>query len=279
MRHRERYVVPGGVAVISGAAGGIGSALATNLAGRGSHLALTDQEGTGLPELVDNLREAFPGQRITGYERNLQDREVPPWLMDQVLMDHGHLTLLINNAGVALGGRFEQVTMDDVDWLMDINLRAIMALTSAALPHLHAGSQVTNISSLFGLIAPVGNAPYAASKFGVRGFSQALRVELRPRGIGVTTVFPGGIRTQIAARARRGARVSDDEWRDGQELFTKMLTIDPSRAAGRIVQGTIDRRARVLIGSDAYVGDLLGRIAPAKSTDILESLIRFKARW
>lgn len=279
LRRDHRYVVAGGVAVVTGAAGGIGSALAEELARRGSHLALTDRAGSGLTDITESLQSRFPDVSITHYEHDLTDRESPSRLMGQVLGDHGRLTLVINNAGVALGGLFEQVSMHDVDWLMDINLRATMAVTSAALPHLSAGSHITNISSLFGLVGPLGNAAYAASKFGVRGFSQSLRTELKPRHIGVTTVFPGGIRTPIAAHARRGEGVSDEEWRDGQEMFNKMLVLDPSTAAGLIVRGTTERRARVLIGQDARVGDLLARVTPGSSSALLESLIRLKARW
>lgn len=278
MSRRERYVVAGGVALVTGAAGGIGSAICADLAGRGSHLALTDRNGAGLVEVANVLRAQFPRLRITTHEGDVIDRSTPVHIIEQVLADHGQITLLVNNAGVALAGTFEQVSITDVDWLLDINLRATMAFVTAALPHLAVGSHITNISSLFGIIAPYGNAAYSASKFGVRGFSQALRTEFKPRGIGVTTVFPGGIRTQIAAHARRGAGVSDGEWSEGQELFDRMLVIDPLRAAHRIVQGTVVRKPRVLIGLEAYVGDVLARIAPTASAQILEGLIVLKAR-
>lgn len=278
MSRPDRYVASGGVALITGAAGGIGSAIAADLARRGSHLALTDRNGPGLDDVADGLRAQFPHLTVTTCEGDISDRSVPAGIIDQVLAEHGRLTLLVNNAGVALAGNYDQVSMDDVDWLLEINLRATMAFVSGALPHLAPSSHITNISSLFGIVAPVGNAAYSASKFAVRGFSQVLRSELKPRGIGVTTVFPGGIRTQIAAHARRGNGVSDDEWSEGQELFQRMLVIDPQQAAGRIVQGTVSRKPRVLIGSEAHVGDAISRIAPAASAQILEGLIRLKLR-
>ena len=170
MPGRERYAVDGGVAVVTGAAGGIGSAVADRLARGGSNLVLVDRDKEGL---------------------------------------------------------------EDVDWLLSINLRGVLAVTSAFLPHLERGAHITNMSSLFGLIAPVGNATYSASKFGVRGFSLSLREELKPRGIGVTAVHPGGIRTGIARSARRGEALSEAEWEMGLEIFDKFLVIDPAVAADR----------------------------------------------
>lgn len=278
MSRRDRYVAAGGVALITGAAGGIGSAIAADLARCGSHLALTDRNGPGLDDVADGLRAQFPQLTVTTCVGDISDRSVPAGIIDQVLAEHGRLTLLVNNAGVALAGNYDQVSMDDVDWLLEINLRATMAFVSGALPHLAPSSHITNISSLFGIVAPVGNAAYSASKFAVRGFSQVLRSELKPKGIGVTTVFPGGIRTQIAAHARRGEGVNDDEWSEGQELFQRMLVIDPQQAARHIVQGTISGKPRVLIGYEAHVGDALSRIAPAASAQILEGLIRLKLR-
>lgn len=276
---RDRYAVAGGVALVTGAAGGIGSAISADLASHGSHLALTDQNGSRLIEVARSLRAKFPQLSITTYEGDVAERATPVQVTEQVMADHGRITLLVNNAGVALAGTYEQVSISDIDWLMDINLRATMAFVTSALPYLQSGAHITNISSLLGIIAPGGSAAYSASKFGVRGFSQALRTELKPRSIGVTTVFPGGIRTQIAAHARRGDGVSDEEWSQGQAIFERMLVIDPRKAARRIVQGSIARKARVHIGLEAYLGDVLARMAPTASVQLLEGLMRLKTRW
>jgi NAD(P)-dependent dehydrogenase (short-subunit alcohol dehydrogenase family) len=150
-------------------------------------------------------------------------------------------------------------------------------VTSAALPHLGRGAQITNISSLFGIVAPVGNSVYSTSKFGVRGFSMALRTELAPRGIGVTTVHPGGIRTAIARSARLGAGVSAEEWEAGLRAYDKFLVIPPADAARRIVDGSVRRRARVLIGPEAYAGDLLARLAPTAHAALFEYVARKRA--
>lgn len=272
-----RYEYADGVAVITGAAGGIGAELAAGLAERGSHLALVDQRGDALAEVADAIRRDRPWLTVTTYDVDLSDHAEIPKLPERVLADHGRVTLLVNNAGVGLAGKFEQVHMEDVDWLLSINLRAVMAMTSEFLPVMGSGAHITNISSLFGLIAPIGNAAYVASKFGVRGFSLSLRRELLPRGIGVTTVHPGGIKTSIATASRRGRGVSDAEWAAGLAAFERFLVIESAVAARAIARGTERRRARVLIGPEAYAGDILARIAPASHQAVFEWLMRKKA--
>lgn len=277
MLRRDPYAIDGGVAVVTGAAGGIGAAVAHRLARQGSNVVLVDKDKDGLDELVQTLRVRRPDRQVSAYALDLSEKDAAGELADRTLADHGRVTLVVNNAGVALAGRFEQVSMDDVDWLLAINLRGVLAVTSAFLPHLQRGAHITNVSSLFGIIAPIGNSVYAASKFGVRGFSAALRQELKPRGIGVTTVHPGGIRTGIARNARRGAAVSEEEWGVGLEIFDRFLVIDPDVAARKIVDGTQKRSPRVLIGPEAYAGDILARIAPVGYAAVFERLMRLKA--
>ncbi|MDI5943774.1 SDR family oxidoreductase, partial [Micromonospora sp. DH15] len=168
---------------------------------------------------------------------------------------------LVNNDGVELGGRFDQVTLDEFGWVVDVNFRAVVQLTHALLPALKAepGAHLVNVSSLFGLIAPAGQAAYAASKFAVRGFTEALRQELAGDGIGVTCVHPGGIRTRIAADARVGSGVPVEEYEAARRRFERLLSIDPATAAEAILRGVQRRRGRVLIGWSARLPDLLAR--------------------
>jgi len=271
------YRVDGGVALVTGAAGGIGAAVAERLARDGSNLVLVDRNAEGLEAVAEQLRVRRPDRRVTAIAADLSERDAPARVVEDALEDQGRITLVVNNAGVALAGRFEQVSMEDVDWLLAINLRAVLAVTSAALPHLAPGAHITNVSSLFGIIAPVGNSVYAASKFGVRGFSMALRSELAPRAIGVTAVHPGGIRTAIARSARLGAGVSAEEWEAGLRAYDKFLAIPPADAARRIVHGTVHRRPRVLIGPEAYVGDVLARLAPSAHAPVFEYIARKRA--
>ena len=277
MSRQPDYRVDGGVALVTGAAGGIGAALAERLVREGSNIALVDRNAEGLEDLAERLRVRRPDRQVTAIVADLAQPEAPADVVAQALAEHGRLTLLVNNAGVALAGRFEQVSIADVDWLLAINLRSVLAVTSAALPSLAPGAQITNISSLFGIVAPVGNSVYSASKFGVRGFSMALRTELAPRGIGVTTVYPGGIKTAIARHARRGAGVSEAEWEAGLRAYDRFLVIEPSVAARKIADGIVHRRARVLIGPETYAGDLLARLAPTGHSSVFEYVARKRA--
>lgn len=277
MSRQPDYRVDGGVALVTGAAGGIGAALAERLVRNGSHVALVDRNAEGLEDLAARLRVRRPDRLVTATVADLSEPDAPAQIVADALSQHGRITLVVNNAGVALAGRFEQVSIPDIDWLLAINLRSVLAVTSAALPNLAPGSQITNISSLFGIVAPVGNAVYSASKFGVRGFSMALRTELAPRGIGVTTVYPGGIKTAIARHARRGAGVSEAEWEAGLRAYDRFLVIEPAVAARKIAEGLTRRRPRVLIGPETYAGDLLARLAPSGHSAVFEYVARKRA--
>ena len=200
------YQFDGGTAVVTGAASGIGEALVAQLAARGSKLVLVDRAKEGLILVAERLRAAHPGLSVATHVADLSDDEQATALAATLAAQHPETTLLVNNAGVALGGRFDQVTLEEFDWVMAVNFRAVVRLTHALLPALkaHPGAHLVNVSSVFGIFAPPGQAAYAASKFAVRGFSESLRHELADDGVGVTGVHPGGIRTRIAETARTG---------------------------------------------------------------------------
>lgn len=258
------YEFAGGTAVVTGAASGIGEALAIGLADRGSALVLVDRDGDRLSDVADRIRSAHPQLAVDTYVADLADEAATDSLGRTLTTAHPEATLLVNNAGVALGGRFDQVTLEEFDWVMAVNFRAVVRLTSALLPVLkaHPGAHLVNVSSVFGILAPAGQVAYAASKFAVRGFSESLRHELAEDGVGVTVVHPGGIRTRIAESARLGSGVSAAEYEQGREQFDKLLRIPPERAAARIVAAIEKRRPRLLIGWSAKVPDVLVRLRP-----------------
>jgi short-subunit dehydrogenase len=258
------YAFAGGAAVVTGAASGIGEALARQLAERGSNLVLVDRDADRLAGVADGIRSARPGLRVDTYVADLSDDESTGQLAATLATEHPETTLLVNNAGVALGGRFDQVTLEEFDWVMAVNFRAVVRLTHALLPALkaHPGAHLVNVSSVFGIFAPAGQAAYSASKFAVRGFSEAVRHELAENGIGVTVVHPGGIRTRIAESARTGSGVSDEEYEQGRRQFAKLLTMEPATAAAQIMDAIEKRRPRLLIGWSAKVPDVLVRLMP-----------------
>jgi short-subunit dehydrogenase len=258
------YSFAGGTAVVTGAASGIGEALAHALAGRGSDLVLLDRDADRLSAVAGAIRAAQPGRAVTTYVVDLADDEATQAIGATLAAEHPGTTLLVNNAGVALGGRFDQVTLEEFDWVWSINFRAVVRLTHALLPVLkaHPGAHLVNVSSIFGILAPPGQAAYASSKFAVRGFSESLRAELAADGVGVTVVHPGGIRTRIAESARIGSGVDPEELARGREQFAKLLRIPPEKAAALIVAAVEKRRPRLLIGASARVPDVLVRLFP-----------------
>jgi short-subunit dehydrogenase len=258
------YEFAGGTAVVTGAASGIGAALAAALAARGSNLVLLDRDADRLADVVEGVRRTHPAVRVQTVVVDLSDDETTARVVGELAAAHPEVTLLVNNAGVALGGRFDQVTLEEFDWVMAINFRAVVRLTHAFLSTLkaHPGAHLVNVSSVFGIFAPAGQAAYSASKFAVRGFSEAVRHELAENGVGVTVVHPGGIRTRIAESARTGSGVSVEEYEQGRRQFAKLLTIPPEVAAARIVEAVERRRPRLLIGWSATVPDVLVRLLP-----------------
>ena len=183
--------------------------------------------------------------------------------------------MLVNNAGVALGGSFEQVSEADFDWLMAINFEAVVRMTRAFLPLLHGSddARIVNVSSVYGLVSPPGQSAYSASKFAVRGFSNALRHELEGTRIGVTVVHPGGVATAIARSARAPAGVAPEEIALRRAASEKMLRMAPARAGEIIVRAVERRRARVLVGGDAVVVALIERLAPVRYWRLLGRML------
>ncbi len=263
----------GGVAVITGAASGIGAALADVLAGRGCALALADLDAAGLRDAAARARGA--GVAVSEHRLDVADPEAVAALPDAVLAEHGRVSVLVNNAGVALGGRFEQVSPEDFDWLISINFGGVVRMTRAFLPLLRRepAAQLVNLSSVFGIVAPPGQTAYAASKFAVRGFSEALRHELDGSTTGVTVVHPGGVRTAIAANARR-AGLSNAETEAQANVWATFLRLDPRDAAERIVRGIERREKRVLVGRDAQRITLIQRMFPVEYWRLLQRSMR-----
>ncbi|MEU5942052.1 SDR family oxidoreductase [Micromonospora sp. NPDC047548] len=267
----RRFVFPAGTAVVTGAASGIGEALAHGLARRGTDLVLLDRDADRLDAVAAAIRATYPDRQVDTHLVDLSDQAATDRVAEEVRARHPRIRLLVNNAGVALGGRFDQVTLDEFNWVIEINFRAVVRLTHALLPALKAepGAHLVNVSSLFGLIAPAGQAAYSASKFAVRGFTEGLRHELVDDGIGVTSVHPGGIATRIARNARVGSGVTPEEFDTGLRQFEKLLSIPPQKAAEVILRGVERRRGRVLIGWSAKLPDLLARVAPASYGRVL----------
>jgi short-subunit dehydrogenase len=259
------HVFAGGTAVVTGAASGMGEQLAHQLAARGSRaVVLVDRDPERLAGVSAAIRTAWPGTTVDERVADLADTPAIGDLAAQIVADHPRITLLVNNAGVALLGRFDQLTLEEFDWVTRINFVAPVTLTHHLLPSLLAspGSHIVNLSSVFGLISPAGQSAYSASKFALRGFSQALRAELLSRGVGVTTVHPGGIRTRIAETARLGSGVSVAHGQAVVKRSAKVLSYPAEQAAADILRAVERRQARLVITRLAQVLDVLARLLP-----------------
>lgn len=272
----------GRVAAITGAGSGIGRALAGELARRGCHLALSDVDEEGLAETVLECERA--GVTVRPARLDVADRDAVFAWADTVVDDHGRVNLIVNNAGVGLGATAAAQSIDDFEWLMNVNFWGVVHGTQAFLPHLRDAGEghIVNISSVFGLISIPTQSAYNASKFGVRGFTDALRMELEidPCGVSSTTVHPGGVKTNIA----RNARTDESLLFGGASLeattselvaeFDKLARTTPDRAAAQILKAVERNRRRALIGPDAVVFDLVSRLPAGVSQRVLVSSAR-----
>jgi short-subunit dehydrogenase len=263
----------GRTAVVTGAGSGIGRALALRLIQRGCHVALIDIDAAALQSVAN---EAGNRVRLSVHHLDVADRGAVAALPAQVTAVHPGVDLLFNNAGVAVGGTFEQVSEEDFEWLFDINFFGLVRMTRAFLPLLKQSddARIINMSSLFGLIAPPGQTAYVASKFAVRGFSASLRHELAATKVGVTVVHPGGVATNISDNARVPKDAPAEEVARRKAKYKKLLRMPAETAADIILKGVERRQARVLVGNDAVAASWLERVAPVSYWRIISRQMR-----
>ena len=265
--------IRGAAAALTGAASGIGRALAIELAARGCDLALADRDEAGLDMVAAEIGRA--GERKVSIHR--VDVGAPADIAvfaQEAIAAHPALNILINNAGVALFGEFTEIDPAQMDWLININFWGAVHACRAFLPGLSARREahIVNLSSVFGLIAPPGQTAYAAAKFALRGFSESLRHELAMASspVRLSVVHPGGVATAIARNARTGVGVTDNARRaESVEWFEKNAKTTPTAAALRIIDGIEHNEPRILIGNDARILDIVQRLLPASYWSVL----------
>ena len=274
--------IPGSAAAVTGAASGIGRALALELAARGCDLALADRDEAGLQTLAAEITKSSQ-RKVTVH---LVDVGMPSQIeafAQAAGSAHPGLNILINNAGVALMGTFGEVDQAQMEWLININFWGVVHGTRAFLPQLsrQREAHIVNLSSIFGIVAPPGQTAYSAAKFAVRGFSESLRHELQMAGspVKLSVVHPGGVSTNIVRNSRAGVGVTDNARRaQSIERFDAIARTTPAAAALRIIEGIEKNAPRILIGSDARFMDLLQRFRPGTYWAVLARRIEKMAK-
>ncbi|OBJ56998.1 SDR family NAD(P)-dependent oxidoreductase [Mycobacterium colombiense] len=251
----------GKVAVVTGAGSGIGQALALELARSGAKVAISDVDLEGLAHTEEQLKAI--GAPFKSDRLDVTEREAFLVYADGVKEHFGKVNQIYNNAGIAFTGDVELSQFKDIERVMDVDFWGVVNGTKAFLPHLIASGDghVINVSSVFGLFSVPGQAAYNAAKFAVRGFTEALRQEMGVAGhpVAVTTVHPGGIKTAIARNATAAEGLDPEQL---AKLFDKRLAkTTPHRAAEIILDAVRKKKARVLVGSDAKMLDILVRVA------------------
>lgn len=251
------------VAAITGAASGIGRMLAVNLAAKGCEVAVSDIDMSGL-EKTAAMVEGQNG-KASIHQVDVADRSQVENYAADVVKQHGRVDMIINNAGVALAQSIDDVSYEDFEWLMGINFWGVVYGVKAFLPYLKKQPEghIVNISSINGFITWPNHAPYCASKFAVKGFTETLWQELRNTNIRVSCVHPGGIRTDIARNTRfyksPGNRMTHEQ---SVKEFDRIAGTSADKAASIIIAGILKNKRRILVGSDAYVLDFLTRLFP-----------------
>jgi short-subunit dehydrogenase len=243
--------------VVTGAGSGIGRALSLLLAREGCNLALADINEAGLDETKRQL--AALGRRVSGHVVDVADRARMERFATEVAAEHGAVHVLVNNAGVTVTSPFEEHSLEDWEWIVGINFWGVVYGCKFFLPYLKQADEahIVNLSSLFGLIGVPTQTSYCATKFAVRGLSEALWVELKDLNIGVTSVHPGGVRTNIAKSARS----------EGAELKSRAIdvidrfSVSPERCARQIVGAIKKNKMRQLVTRETHFVDVAKRLS------------------
>ena len=261
------------VAVITGAGAGIGQALAIRFTKEEiAGIAIADFNESGLNETFSLVEKT--GIPVSKHLIDVSKLTEVQQFADEVLAKHGRATHLVNNAGVGLIGSFEQISLEDFEWLMNINFWGVVYGCKIFLPILQkeSAAHIVNISSVFGFVAPPEQTAYCASKFAVRGFTESLRHELEGTNIGVSCVHPGGIKTNIARSSRIGENAPKEHKQQAADFFDKVALTSPETAAEVIIKGIKKENPRILIGKDAYAMNYISRLFPTKYLKMLEKL-------
>lgn len=267
-----RLDLTGATSVITGAAAGMGAEVARQLAERGARVALVDRNPEGLAAVAATLA----GTGHTTHVVDLTDDAAVAALAAEIGDAHPHVQTLITCAGSSMLGSIDQLTMTEMRWLMDVNLWGTVNITQALLPALRRSpaAHITHLVSIYGLAAPAGRIPYAMSKYAVRGFTESLRHELEGSSVTVGAIYPAGVKTGIILRGRYAAALDPAIADRAAAAQAAMYHTEPADAAAKIVDATVRRRIRTMVGREAGLVDALTRLTPAHYWRVMRRPLR-----
>jgi short-subunit dehydrogenase len=268
-----RLDLTGSTTVITGAASGMGAAIARQLAAEGVHLALVDHDTTALASVAAELRARTT---VTTHVVDLRNDEAVFATSAEIIVAHPRINALITCAGSSMLGSLDQLTMEEMRWLTDVNVWGTVSITKALLPALRQApkAHITHLASVYALAAPAGRIPYAMTKFAVRAFSEALRHELEGTSVTVGTIYPAGVRTGIILHGRYAAAIDPAVAARAASAQAAMYHTEPADAAARIVRATKRRSARTMVGREARLVDTLVRLAPVAYWRVMRGPLR-----
>ncbi|MBW2713532.1 MAG: SDR family NAD(P)-dependent oxidoreductase [Deltaproteobacteria bacterium] len=253
------------IALVTGAGNGIGRCLALQLAEAGCRLALVDVRQESLDGVAKEVEAHSP--KVTTHIADVSDEARMQTLAEEVVHAHGGVDIVINNAGVTSWGTFEEISLEDARWVMDVSVWGTIHGCKFFLPHLRKAevAHIVNISSVYGFIGIPRQAVYCASKYAVRGFTESLRTELEDSHIGVTVVHPGGVATRFVT----DSRATDDTRKKEFADLMAQYSLPPEKVAAKIIRGIEKNKPRVFAGPEPYIIDFLRRIAPNTSQRVI----------
>ncbi len=267
------------VVVITGAGSGIGRALAAEMTRRGADVAISDWNADSVAETARMIEGR--GTKVLTDSFDVSDRAAFEAHAQRVFDEFGRADIIINNAGVSLAAQVATMTYEDLEWVVNIDFWGVVHGTKAFLPHLleRGDGAIVNVSSVYGLFGVPTQSGYNAAKFAVRGFTEALQQEVAGTDVLVTRVHPGGIKTNIVRHGRmRESMAKGHDPEDMAEQFENAVRTTPERAAEIIIDGIEKRKARVLIGPDAVMLDVLVRVLPVRYQSVMGLLNKLMFR-
>ena len=260
------------VVAITGAGSGIGRSLALQLAAKGCHLALSDVNEAALAESAGLLPSTI---NISTHVVDVAVKEQVYQWADKVVASHGHVDIVINNAGVASQCPIEDIDYDDFNWVFNIVFYGVLYGTKAFLPHLRSrpDAHIVNISSVNAFFPFPGNGPYNCAKHAVKALNQTLIQELNNSNINITSVHPGGIKTNIVHNSRMIKPLEPISKAQAAARFERMAGTTADKAEETIIKGILKEKQRLLVGKDAYVIDILTRLFPQGFSNVVGKLM------